>query len=775
MSTLLLPDGWELTHADPDAFASGKIPSASEWRPANVPGNVQTSPFGMPTAELYRRDNVRTVQWMEARAWIYRRALDVPAPPPEHEVRLRFEGLDYRYRVLIADEIVLDDEGMFHPVLIPLDRWALQRVTVAVLFAPPPVAAEAHRETTKAQFARGWDFAPTLRTVGIWDDVALEILPKLRVEDVHVETRLQNRQRALVTVRAEFSARIAQGVATIELAGVRRALPLFDADGFTALVEVPASRLWWPNGLGAPTLHELTIALEAPGQTVPLFRRRVGLREVGRRPAAGQRPEDIPLQFTVNGLPFFIQGMNWVPPDACPGEICDRHYDGILERFHAGHVNLVRVWGGGLCEKRRFYERCDELGLLVMQEYPVACGMGRTPAFHRQLQREARAIARKLRRHASVFLFTGGNENYHYWDMLDSDDPALQAAARAAEKAVNAGAPFAHREWLCGATARYEEPAHVLLGGVTAELAPGCLYQNTSAMDGEGEVHGIWTWNPRIGDHRYRMFATQHAYWRSADQHLYSEASVACIANAQTIRDVLGDAAADALPSPDDPLWRMHHGFAAAWDVLRDNWLDLPSTEELFGPIISLRELVALNQYLQIEGGRFMIEELRRKQPRATGVIWWGANEPWPGLAGNALIDWYGRPKPTWAAVANAFASTILSLRYEELRPRALRAELWLSCNAPGGFAGQYEVALTDGAGAMRDRFTGSCEARYGESSPLLRLPRTPLARGDWLEARTRLCDRAGTLLHENCYWFGQFRDKVLREALDRAGLERRQ
>lgn len=335
--------------------------------------------------------------------------------------------------------------------------------------------------------------------------------------------------------------------------------------------------------------------------------------------------------------------------------------------------------------------------------------------------------------------------------------------ARAAEKAVNAGAPFAHREWLAGATARYEEPAHVLLGGVTAECAPGCLYQNTSAMEGEGEVHGIWTWNPRIGDHRYRMFATPRAYWRAADQHLYSEAGVACVANIETIRDVLGDACSDALPSPDDPLWRLHHGFGAAWDGLRDNWLDVPSTEELFGPIASLRELVALNQYLQAEGGRFMIEELRRKQPRATGVIWWGANEPWPGLAGNALIDWHGRSKPAWAAVANAFAPTILSLRYDDLRPRALRADLWLSCNALGGFAGHYEAAVADGKGAIQDRFTGPCDARYGESFPLLRLPRTPLARGDWLEVRTRLSDRAGAAVHENRYWFGRFRDKVLR------------
>ncbi len=68
-----------------------------------------------------------------------------------------------------------------------------------------------------------------------------------------------------------------------------------------------------------------------------------------------------------------------------------------------------------------------------------------------------------------------------------------------------------------------------------------------------------------------------------------------------------------------------------------------------------------------------MIEELRRKQPGATGVIWWGVNEPWPGLAGNALIDYHGRPKLSWPIVCNAFSPVILSLRYEGLRPRSLQ------------------------------------------------------------------------------------------------------
>jgi len=698
---------------------------------------------------------------MEKRLWVYRRAVEVPKAGRDKTVRMIFAGLDYTYQVLVDGNCLAAGEGMFHAIIVPLDFAQGKRVRVEVRLAPPPGTKQEELETTKAQFARGWDFAPTLRTAGIWDDVWLDVSPRLRVEDAFIETRLQNSQRALVTVRAELSEVVERGWALLSLCGAKRRVPLLGTDRLTAFVEIESPRLWWPNSLGEPALHDLSMALEVGDRRTEKFVQKVGLREAGRLPAQGQRPIDIPLQFTINQTPFFINGVNWVPPDSCVGDITPDQYDRQLERFKAGHVNLVRVWGGGLREKSHFYRKCDELGLLVFQEYPIACGMGQSEAYHRRLQSEARQIARTLRRHPSVFLFSGGNENYYYCHMLDSDDPLLQEAARLMLLAVNEGKPFANREWLGGATKRYDEPVHLLLGGITAEEAPHCLYQNTSAMEGEGEVHGIWNWNPRLGDHRYRNFATLYDYWLAADQHLYSEASVSSIANLETIREVTGDSS-DKLPAFDDETWKAHHAFHGAWDGHRDLWLDLPSTEEVFGPIRRRSELITLNQYLQAEGGRFMIEELRRKQPVATGVIWWGVNEPWPGLAGNALIDYHGRPKLSWPIIANAFSPVILSLRYGNLRPRSLQGELWLSCNDRRGFAGRYRVTVANRKEELIDLYEGSCDAGYLQSRPLRRLTPVPLARREQLAVRTTLLDGRGRSVHENLYLFGDIRSKVL-------------
>lgn len=730
-----------------------------EWRAGRVPGCVQSSAWGVPHAELFRGTTVKEVQWMDQVAWIYRARVNVPAPAVDETVQLCFAGLDFRYRIYLDGALCREGAGLFTPVAVDLGGSAGREVCVEVLLLPPPRSAEAS-ETTKSRFSHGSDFGPALRTIGLWDCATLEVRPRLRVTDAWIETRLHNRERALVTVHAELSETVAEGSATIELAGTVRHVPLFNATRLDAFLEVLSPALWWPNGLGQPVLHDLRITLTAAAgrPAAEAFVRRVGLREITRVPAQGQRAEDIPLQFVVNGVPVFLCGVNWVPPDACIGDIGPAHYQRFLPQFRDGNVNVIRVWGGGLCEKRPFYDLCDELGLMVLQEFPVFIP-GRSQPYLRLLQQEAASVVRKLRPHACLMLFSGGNENYHYWDALDSDEPVLKEAAdkiRRLDGGIN-------REWLRGATLRYDEPAHLVMGGVVAELAPHCLYQNTSAMEGEGEVHGIWNWNPVLGDERYRGYRSFHEYWLAANQHLYSEASVSGIANLQTIRDVLGDPDANAIPAFDSEVWQLHHAFYNCWDKLRDLWLDLPSTEKIFGPLRTLAELVQANQFLQAEGARFMVEELRRKQPRCTGVIWWGVNEPWPGLAGNVLIDYYGRPKPGWHALAQAYRPTILTLAHTELQPRKLQGDLWLCHNSRLPFAGHYLAVVENGDGTLREEYAGRCAANPGESMPLRKLLPTVIPPGDFLRVTCRLfADGIAAPVHENRYQFGHLRAAVL-------------
>lgn len=119
-------------------------------------------------------------------------------------------------------------------------------------------------------------------------------------------------------------------------------------------------------------------------------------------------------QFRLNGRRLFIRGLNWVPADVFPGRLRRADYDRLLRPLPDQGVNLLRVWGGGLREKAAFYHLCDELGLLVWQEFPFACmflgSYPRDPGFLSLVETECGDIVRQLRSHPSLALWCGGNE-----------------------------------------------------------------------------------------------------------------------------------------------------------------------------------------------------------------------------------------------------------------------------------------------------------------------------------------------------------------------------
>ncbi len=752
MSESLTPTAWQLTHALPDAVDAVLDGGAADWRPADVPGNVQTSAFGLPPAELYVRDRINEVAWMAAESWVYRTTFDRPATGADEEAVYRFLGTDYRCDLYLNGRYVGSHEGMFSPVEVPLDDAPTQTLTVVL----HPYTTDA--KTLKACFSKGggWDFAPAIIPRGLWDAAGVQVRPRLRITGAHVATRLDNGQRADCVVHLAFSARVTEGTVTVTLGGATRTVPLVDADGAAVPVHVPNPTLWWPNGMGEAALVELRAELHVADRVTAPFTRRVGLRTLARVACDGQAVADIPLQLVVNGRKVFLKGVNWVPLDACPGTATPARYAAFLRQFADAGVNCVRVWGGGVKEHDAFYALADELGLMVLQEFPLSFVTDSDdPAFLRLLAQEATAIIDALHHHPSVVIWSGGNEHYALWERLDSGTPVMETALQQIGEVFNID--FSDPRWPAGSRG-YDEPALALLGSLVARLDGTRPWQITSGMEGEGEAHGTWNWNPAIGDHRYRDYATLYDYWRAADEHLYSECSVSAIANVAAIRHVLGETA-PVLPATDDPLWKLHHAFYSAWDGLPDLWLDIPSTEALFGPAPDLATLVLTNQWMQGEGGRFLIEELRRKMGYTCGVIWWGVNEPWPTLAGNALIDWFAQPRLGWRFMANAFRPTILSLRYRHCVARRVAPELWLSHDGPAPFTGRYEVEVHRLPGAT-ETYTGQIALAPYQAQLIRRLPPLRLHAGERAHVTCRLYD-GDTEIHRNDYLFASNEDAV--------------
>ncbi len=179
--------------------------------------------------------------------------------------------------------------------------------------------------------------------------------------------------------------------------------------------------LWWPSEKGPQNMYTLSVSLhDREGALVSQIARNVGFRRVrllANKPIAGKEDRDLqgrnppPMTLEVNGERIFCKGSNWMPAEIFPGIMGEDTYRPLLEKARAAHFNMLRCWGGGVVNKGAFFDICDELGLLVWQEFPLACNQYvETPEYLNTLDQESRSILMQLKRHPSVVIWSGGSE-----------------------------------------------------------------------------------------------------------------------------------------------------------------------------------------------------------------------------------------------------------------------------------------------------------------------------------------------------------------------------
>ena len=249
----------------------------------------------------------------------------------------------------------------------------------------------------KPQCDFGWDWNIALAPFGVWGSIRLE--PRApRIRDVIVtQSHEPGLARVALRVHAEGeeisaslcgimqSAKIIAGVANLELT-------------------IPDPDLWWPAGQGAQALHDLTLTMGDATET-----RRIGLCDlklISEPDVAGRS-----FGFRVNGRDVFAKGANWIPADALHGRIRPESVRDLLQSAVDAHMNMIRIWGGGRYEPDWFYDLCDEMGLMVWQDFMFACHLyPSTPGFLAEVDAEVRDVVARLNHHACLALWCGDNE-----------------------------------------------------------------------------------------------------------------------------------------------------------------------------------------------------------------------------------------------------------------------------------------------------------------------------------------------------------------------------
>jgi len=717
------------------------------WHPATVPGSVVADLVAAGEVADPRVDrNSRHCEWVADRTWVYRRHVALTEPLDGRRVVLHFEGIDHAAEVFYNGEPVGAHEGMFTPAEFDVTAaLTSDDNVVSVVLAPAPanqpqVGDSALVATTKSRMTYGWDFCPRLVHLGVWDSAWLDVVDGVRITDVHARPRLgAGLARAEVAWEATVQVEGPGGL-TVEAAVVldgevvaRQARTTVPAEAALSLggsltVERPA--LWWPNGAGDQPLYELRVhaRLEAGGEDTR--EARFGIRRIELVANQSAPPGARPYTFVVNGVRIYAQGWNWVPLDLHHGVDDPERLAHLVQLAARAHVNLLRVWGGGLIEKESFYDLCDSHGIMVWQEFPLSSsGMASRPSsdpgYVGRVAAAAERIVVRRRNHPSLALWCAGNElNDAAGLPLDDSEPVVAALREVV------GRLDPDRAWLPTSPTG----PHAICSLEAIERDP----------HGQHDVHGPW---------EHQGLDGQRTLFNQATSLLHSEFGVEGLTNLSTLAAFLSPR--HRWPANrSNPYW-VHRG---------DWWINTPLVERAFGGSIDdLQTLVAASQLLQAEGLRYAVEANRRRQWRNSGSLPWQFNEPFPNGFCTSAVDYRGRPKAAYHEVAAAYRPLHASARFATLAWQGrgdFAAQLWVHSSRERLDGAQLQAALVDARGRRHRRQSWGLDLLGGQSRSVADVHWPVPAPGSelfWLDLR--LLDADGAERSSTRYLFSRAAD----------------
>jgi len=639
--------GWQFREAGKDT-----------WYLATVPGCVHTDLLNNKLIDdPFWRDNEQKQQWIGKTDWEYQTTFNVAPEMLKHEnLELVFEGLDTYANVFLNDASLLNADNMFRTWRTDCKRLLKPGAnTLRIRFRSPinevlPLMAKLSYQlpagndqgektsphTRKAPYQYGWDWGPRFVTSGIWRPVSLEAWDKARVDDLHILPKQVTAAVASLTAEVEVvansntSATIIVDNLTDKSIAAKREVNLTPGSNRVALDFVIARpALWWPNGLGAHPLYSFKARLLINGKSIDETTTRTGVRSLELRQQRDESGKS--FTFVINGVPVFAKGGNWIPADSFPTRISKDKYRQLLESVRDTNMNMLRVWGGGIYERNDFYELCDEMGILVWQDFMFGCSLyPGDQAFLDNVRQEASDNVKRLRNHPSIVIWVGNNEiesGWFHWGWKE------QLPAKLWDD--------------------YLKIFYGVLPEVCASLDPSRPYWPSSPSskledDPEsqkmGDLHYWQVWHASLPFSEY-----EKQFPRFMSEYGFQSFPQLETVNTYTV------------PADHDiksPVMMAHQRHPRGNQLIREYMLrEYPEPKDF-------ESFLYVSQVLQAEGIKIGAEHLRRIMPHNMGSLFWQINDCWP-VASWSSIDYTGR----WKALqyyARRFYSEILVSPHEE-------------------------------------------------------------------------------------------------------------
>lgn len=637
MITAEIHSGWQMRQA-----------GWEEFLPASVPGSVyhdlmQNGKMDDP----FWRDNFPKALKRMDHDYEYKTEFAADkALLKSDAVLLRFEGIDTVADVFLNGEKLGHTENMHRTFEFEVKDLLKEEGNElrVLLHSPTRFIKEEYKhnvadgsEEAMVGFANlrkthcmfGWDWGPRLPDAGLWRPVKLLGIEKARVDSVYVT---QKHEDGKVTLHFDVDADVYDREALMGYTVL-----ITDPDGKETLckgspeeIVIERPQLWWPNGFGAQSLYTVQVRLYAGGKQVDAWKKRIGLRTLTMHIEKDAYGESFAHE--VNGVQVFAMGADYIPEDSIFPRINETRTRELLRQCKEAHFNTIRVWGGGYYPDDWFYDACDEMGLMVWQDFLFACAVyNLTDEFEDNIRAEFADNIKRLRHHASLALWCGNNEMEMF-----------------VERGLWVKTPIQKSD--------YVKMYEYILPKVLKALDPQTFYWPASPSSGggfddpngfdRGDVHYWDVWHGNVPFTDYRRY-----YFR-----YLSEFGFQSFPSVETVKTF-------ALPEDCNPfsyIMEKHQRNNAAngkiMNYLYQTYL-YPTSFDAF---------VYASQLLQADAIRYGVEHFRRNRGRCMGAIYWQLNDCWPVISW-ASIDYCGRWKALHYAAKRFFRPLTLSCAEEGL------------------------------------------------------------------------------------------------------------
>ena len=614
---------WQL-NAETNGKIGVKVPGDVSWDLYKA-GIIDDPLFG---------DNLKKIEYVFHKDWLYEVEFTLTETDFQNEkILLCFEGIDTLSEIKLNGNVIGRTDNMFLKYEYNLkDDAVIGKNSLSVkIFSATDYCKKVDEHLPlraifdtgrlylrKAQCHFGWDWAPDLPGAGIYLPAYIE-LSDGRITDVYIKTK--NTGEVSVSIQSDILSEGAEVVAKIadnELIG--RLI-----NGKAELkTTVNNPDLWNPVGYGEPNLYSYNIELKYQGKTLDEKKGKFGFKEIEliEEPIEGDK---FSFYFKFNGKKIFAKGSNWVPISNMSGAIEDESYVKLLNFAKESNMNILRVWGGGLYEKEIFYRLCDELGILVWQDFGFSCSVipAEIDGIEENFLKEADYQIRRLRNHASLGILCGGNENYVNFDK----DIHKKGAELVQVKLKNLVEELSVIPYI------YNSPSSCL-----GEDEYGC-------KSGDGHLSALDATIKKVAFDDFRAVIAEREY------QFVSESALLGPSRKRSLKKFLPEKSLEKI----DDIWDFHFVKNPYSKDCSDSFInkEMQYADKFFGKTEDINDFLKKGMIAHLEtlGAEL---DFARANPNCGGYMNWMYNDNW-GCGTWSLVDYYFEKKPVYYRVKRSF------------------------------------------------------------------------------------------------------------------------